>query len=125
MAGAGLLSLLVTACPDGDGLPPTPSGALSSDPAPSAAPSARRPPRRYYLGRTQGRCEIFWVDGDQVSSPTPSPCPADLLSGERIRRVGKTCFREGSAAERSLPVVCPEHLMRLESRDRAGASSAP
>jgi hypothetical protein len=125
MAGAGLLSLLVSACHDRGGTPPTPSDAPSLASAPSAVTSARRPARRYYLGRTQARCEIFWVEGDQISSPTPTPCPPDLVSGERIRLAGKACLREGSDPDRHQPVVCPERLMLAEPRGRTGALSAP
>jgi hypothetical protein len=121
---AGLLSLLLGACRDRVG-PPAPSAEPSASPVPSLAASARRPTRHYYLGRTQARCELFWVDGDQVSSPTAAPCPADLQTGERIRRAGKTCLREGSDPERRLPVVCPERLVFEEALDRASAPSAP
>lgn len=125
MAGAGLLALLNAACQDRGGALPAPSVEASAEPAPDAGSSARRPTRRYYLGRSQVRCEIFWVDGDQVSSPSPTLCPADLQPGERIRLAGKTCMREGSDPDRREPVVCPEHLTLQEARERAGAPSAP
>jgi len=59
------------------------------------------------------------VDGDQVSAPQPTPCPPDLLPGERIRIAGLTCLREGSSPERREPVVCPDPLTNQEKRDLA------
>lgn len=123
-SGAVFLALLGAACQDRTGPLPAPSAALSAEPADDAGISARRPSRRYYLGRTQDRCEIFWVDGDQVSFPTPALCPADLQPGERIRLAGKTCMREGSAPDRREPVVCPEPLFLQEARDHAAAAAA-
>jgi hypothetical protein len=125
MAGAGLLVLLVAACQDRGGSLPAPSAALSAEPAADAGVSARRPSRRYYLGRTQARCEVFWVDGDDVSFPTAALCPADLQPGERIRLAGKTCMREGSDPDRREPMVCPEPLYLQEARDHAAATGAP
>ena len=89
----------------------------SARPDPDPAASARRPARRYYLARTDARCEIYRVDEQGVSPTTPTPCPADLQIGERIRIAGKTCLRESSDAERALPVVCPDPLTNKEKRD--------
>jgi hypothetical protein len=83
-----------------------------------AAPP-RRPIRRYYLAHTDERCEVYSVEGDAISSPTPTPCPGDLLVGERIRIAGKTCIREGTRdVERQVPVVCPDPLTNRERDDR-------
>lgn len=120
---AALLGLLAAACHDGGGAPLASSAAPSASEAPAPAVSARRPARRYYLGRTQSRCEVFWVDPDQVSAPSATPCPPDLLPGERIRIAGKTCLREGSDPERREPVVCPDPLTNTEKRDLAAAAA--
>lgn len=101
------------------------AGAPSASEAPPAAPSARRPTRRYYLGRTENRCEVFSVDHDEMSPPDPTPCPPDLLPGERIRIAGKTCIREGSDPDRREPVVCPDPLTNREKRDIAAARRPP
>jgi len=124
---AALSLTLAAACHDRGGAPPASSAALpasAASEAPSAAASARRPTRRYFLGRTQNRCEVFWVEGDEVSTPQSTPCPPDLLPGERIRIAGKTCLREGSDPERREPVVCPDPLTNQEKRDLA-ARKAP
>src|SRR5262245_44261166 len=98
------LLLLWTTCNDRGGPSPAASSAPPDAQAPDAAASARRPSRHYYLGRTQDRCEVFSVDGDQVSPSTETPCPPELLPGERIRLAGKTCIREGSDPDRREPV---------------------
>jgi len=77
-------------------------------------PSARRPARRFYLGRTHERCELYVVEEDRISSPSPTPCPLEILPGERIRLAGKTCLREGSTPERREPVPCPAPLLEHE-----------
>lgn len=79
--------------------------------------SARRPVRRYYLARTAARCEIYRVDEEGISAPLVTPCPLELMIGERIRIAGKTCIRESSDAERVEPVVCPDPLTNKEKRD--------
>jgi hypothetical protein len=122
MVGVGLLSLLVTGCRDRSGTSPAPP---SEEAEPAAVSSARRPARRYYLGRILNRCEIFWVDGAEVSPPTLVACPLDLQPGERIRIAGKTCMREGSDPARHEPVVCPGDLTLKEQDDRESLSKAP
>src|SRR6185503_9788340 len=116
-AFAALACLLLASCRDRGGAPPAASAAPPGPETPDAAASARRPTRRYYLGRTENRCAVFWVDGEQVSAPQPTPCPPDLLPGERIRIAGMTCLREGSSPERREPVVCPDPLTNQEKRD--------
>lgn len=120
---ATLLVLFAAGCHDSGGAGPAASAAPSASEKADAAISARRPTRRYYLGRTENRCEVFWVDTDQVSAPSPTPCPADLLPGERMRIAGKTCMREGSDPERREPVVCPDPLTNAEKRDLAAAAA--
>lgn len=123
--------LALPACADEPATTPvaaTPAGgvasaggpATASGGAPAAIATARRPTRKYYFGRTRERCEVYWVDGDRVSTPAPAPCPADLAVGERIRLAGMTCLREGSSdPAREHPVVCPDPLTNAEKRDRA------
>jgi hypothetical protein len=89
----------------------------ASPPEPSIA--ARRPTRRYFFAHVEGRCEVYFADGDVLSSPRSAPCPLDLFQGERIRLAGKTCMRESSDAERRVPVVCPDPLTNLEKQERA------
>lgn len=120
LSGAALVALILSGCRERIGAPPGPP-AEQATPAPTS--SARRPQRHYYLGRVQSRCDMFWVDGGEVSPPTMVVCPADLLPGERIRLAGKTCLREGSNKERSEPVVCPIPLLEHEAAERAAASA--
>jgi hypothetical protein len=84
-------------------------------PVPAAMPSARRPTRQFYFARTPERCELYWVDQEELSKPEPHPCVRELEAGERIRLVGKTCMRESSRAERQVPVLCPYPLTAAES----------
>jgi hypothetical protein len=91
--------------------------ASASAPEPDAMPSARRPARRYYLEHKPARCEVIRVDEEGTSTPIPTPCPVDLLVGERLRIVGKTCLRESQDPERVEPVVCPDPLTNKEKRD--------
>jgi hypothetical protein len=85
----------------------------------AAPPATRRPTRRYYLGRTQERCEVYSTDGDALSSPTTVHCPPDLQPGERLRLAGKACLRESpSDPLRNVPVICPPPLTAREKADR-------
>jgi hypothetical protein len=115
LAVAGLLVLALSACQEHAA--PGPAATGSGAPAPEAAASARRPARRYFLGRTASRCEIYRVDGAEVSPATATPCPVELQIGERMRIAGKTCVRESSDPERVEPVVCPDPLTDREKRD--------
>jgi hypothetical protein len=112
IAAAALL--LLTSCSERKA--PAPVATASVSPAP-AAPSARRPTRRYYLSRTSSRCEIYRVDEGGFSPPEATPCPLDLHIGESIRIVGKTCQRESQDLTRVEPVVCPDPLTNKEKRD--------
>jgi hypothetical protein len=117
---------LLAACADG-GPAPAPSAApmlaLSSSyrPPPNPAETARRPTRRFYLGRTEARCEVYAADPDGTSPATPTPCPPDLSPGERIRIAGKVCMRESDDPDRQKPVVCPDPLTDFEQRVRPSA----
>lgn len=110
-----------------EGGSPVAASAASATPAPepSTLPSARRPPRRYYLERTAARCEVYSEDPDGDSPRVWTPCPLDLLVGEKLRIAGKTCVREGADPARVLPVVCPDPLTNLEKRDLAGRGPPP
>jgi hypothetical protein len=111
-----LAAALLVACGDGSGAQPPSSGTASPLPA---APSARRPTRRFYLARTTNRCEIYAQDGDDRTDPVATPCPEYLQIGERIRIAGKTCFLDNKAQpERERPVVCPDPLTRFEKQER-------
>ncbi len=115
---AGAAALAVGGC-----RPSAPAGedaGATAASAPVVEPDAgvRRPTRRYYLGRNRERCEVYSVDGDAVSEPLPTPCPPDLLVGERIRLAGMTCMREGTREQsRERPVVCPDPLTNAEKTD--------
>lgn len=88
--------------------PPEISGPVGTSPP-------RRPTRRWYMGRTGDRCDVYWVDGEAISPPTQAPCPADLLPGERMRIAGKTCIRESAGdPTRDQPIVCPDPLTNAE-----------
>lgn len=114
---AGAAALAVGGCP---AAPATGDAGVAAASAPAVEPDAgvRRPTRRYYLGRNRERCEVYAVDGDLVSEPAPTPCPPDLLVGERIRIAGMTCMREGTREQsRERPVVCPDPLTNAEKAD--------
>ena len=96
---------------------PPPSASASGSATPVAPP--RRPTRHYFFARTESRCEVYSVDGEQTTASESFPCPADLLPGERMRISGKTCMRESSDLERREPVVCPDALTNLEKADIA------
>jgi hypothetical protein len=96
---------------------PPPSATASGSAAPVTPP--RRPTRRYYFARTESRCEVYSVDGEQASASESFPCPSDLLPGERMRISGKTCMRESPEIDRREPVVCPDALTNLEKADIA------
>lgn len=111
-----LAALLLSACGDQPPAPGPDAGVASPLPA---APSARRPTRRFFLSRAPTRCEIYAQDGDERTEPFATPCPEHLLVGERIRIAGKTCFLENKAQpEREKPVVCPDPLTRFEKQER-------
>lgn len=95
-----------------------PPSASASGSAPQGAPP-RRPTRRYFFARTESRCEVYSVDGEQTTASESFPCLGDLIPGERIRIAGKTCMRESSDPERREPVVCPDPLTNLEKSDIA------
>jgi len=87
-------------------------------PSPLTMPSARRPARTYYYARTGDRCEVFWLEGEEVGKREVFPCSRDVLPGERIRLSGMTCMRESpSHVERQVPVVCPDPLTNREKLD--------
>lgn len=89
-------------------------------------PPPRRPTRRYFFEKkTEERCDVYSVDGAATSAPESFPCPKDLLAGERIRIVGKTCTLESPDPERSEPVVCPDPLTNFEKRDIAREHPPP
>ena len=98
-----------------DGPPPPPSASAASAPR----PPPRRPTRRYYFARTANRCEVYSIDGEQVTAPESFPCVADLNPGESLRIAGKTCMRESPDPDRREPVVCPDPLTNFEKRDIA------
>ena len=105
---------------EGDAAPgsaPTASAAASA----SAGAGARRPSRRYYMGRTkEDRCEVYTVEGDAITPRGTASCPASIEVGERIRLTGPVCMREGTPG-REQPVVCPGELFLTERDDRAKA----
>jgi hypothetical protein len=92
----------------------------------SAAPAvpARRPTRRYFLARTAERCEVYSIDGGDISEPQKTPCPQDIEDGERFRITGRTCIRESTDPAREVPVVCPDPLTNLEKKDQKAAAAA-
>jgi hypothetical protein len=114
-----LAAALLAGCQGGPAERGEDAAAASAAPAPALGATARRPARRYYMSHVEGRCEVYFADGDQLSPPARFPCPLDLFQGERIRIAGKTCTRESSDPERQIPVVCPDPLTNLEKRERA------
>jgi hypothetical protein len=129
-AFGGLLGALVTGALAAGCGGPSASTAVTTDagasPPLDAAPALltpdaplRRPTRRYFFERTETQCEVYSVDNAQKTPPEAFPCPPDLLIGERLRLVGKTCTRESPESERREPTVCPDPLTNLEKRDLA------
>jgi hypothetical protein len=116
-AGLAICSLLVACKREAGDAPAEPM--VDADVAPDAAAAPpRRPTKRWYMGRTQERCEVYSVDGEVVSPPTPAPCPRYIEVGERIRIAGKTCMREDTRdPARAVPVVCPDPLTNAEKID--------
>jgi hypothetical protein len=112
------LALALTACSnDKRGAAPAPS---ASEPAVDAPPP-RRPTKKWLLVNNANKCEIYWTDSDATGTPFTTPCPMDLLPGERIRVTGKVCMREGGAPAREQPFVCPDPLTNAEKDDRRDA----
>lgn len=93
------------------------AGAEASGVVDAGVVGPRRPARRYYMTRTDKRCEVYSVEGDVISSPTLALCPQSIEVGERIRLAGLSCLREGRA-DREQPVVCPMDLMAAEQEGR-------
>lgn len=120
---AASLSGALAACDGGDEA----AGEGSSNAGEAGAPASssgsadavpRRPSRRYYMGRTAERCEVYTVEADAITHRGAAPCPAYIEVGERIRLAGYTCQREGTPG-REQPVVCPGELLLAEHDDRA------
>ena len=116
--GAALLLCATGACKrEVSEAPPEPAASVALAPDGGVA-APRRPTKRWYMGRTPERCEVYSVDGEVVSPATPAPCPRYLEVGERIRLAGKTCIREDTRdSARAVPVVCPDPLTNAEKID--------
>jgi hypothetical protein len=132
LVGATLLGMIAAGCDAQTSVTTVAGPAASASASSSVAPPAplRRPTRRYFFARTQNRCEVYSVDGEQVTAPESFPCVGDLNPGESIRIAGKTCTRESPDPDRREPVVCPDPLTNLEKRDLArdhpaGGASPP
>jgi hypothetical protein len=116
MASMLVALALLGGCKERSAAPAPAASVAALDPDPVA--SARRPTRRYYLARTAGGCEIYYLDTGGASPPRSTPCPLELQVGERIRVAGKTCVRESNDPERVEPTVCPDPLTNFEYEDR-------
>jgi hypothetical protein len=112
MRGAAALLFALAACDAAPAPAPAPAPSARAPEAP-----ARRPTRRYFVGRTASRCEVYHVGEAGLGQAVEVPCPQDLEIGERIRLAGKTCLRESSVHDRVEPVVCPGALMDREEAD--------
>jgi hypothetical protein len=121
LVGATLLGGILAGCNEQTSVTtvagPGPSASASA--ASEPRPPLRRPTRHYFFARTANHCEVYSVDGEQVSASESFPCVADLNPGESLRIVGKTCTRESPDADRREPVVCPDPLTNLEKKDLA------
>ena len=121
LLGAVTLGALLAGCDEQTSVTtvagPAPSASASASSEPRPPP--RRPTRRYYFARTANRCEVYSIDGEQVTAPESFPCVGDLNVGESIRIAGKTCTRESPDPDRREPVVCPDPLTNREKRDIA------
>lgn len=117
---AGGLAGGLFACAEGPAADPAPPPDGTSDistPVTEDGGPPRRPARRYYMTRTELRCEVYFIEDDAISTPVPTPCPAYIDVGERIRLSGRSCFREGVPA-REQPVVCPSAIIDMEAHER-------
>lgn len=115
----GGLALVAAACREPE---PTARRGDDVDLDPGVFAGARRPSRVHVLARSAERCELLSVEDATRSRPTPTPCPPELLEGERIRFAGDACLREG-IADRARPVVCPEPLVEQGLQDRRSADT--
>ncbi|MEP7119320.1 MAG: hypothetical protein ABJE95_00185 [Byssovorax sp.] len=118
LVGAAILGAIAAGCDEQTSVT-TVAGPPATASASEPRPPPRRPTRRYLFARTGNRCEVYSVDGEQVSASESFPCVADLNPGESIRIAGKTCTRESPDADRREPVVCPDPLTNREKRDIA------
>ena len=108
------LALIGLGCPASE---PHPAEVEPPEAAGRPLPHPRRPSTQWLMVRTGPRCEVRRVDaGEHVTKVDDDACPLHLEVGERIRLAGKTCMREGGAADRELPVVCPDSLTNAEKR---------
>lgn len=89
-------------------------------PLPSQSAELRRPAVRYWMVPQvpmKENCRVLRVEADASETQLDlQPCPRDLRPGERIRLVGRTCFRDG-LGERGGPTPCPPPLWDAEKRD--------
>lgn len=102
----------------------SPNSAAPSATTSASSSSARRPSIRFYLERTEERCELYSLDGDRVSPTERVPCPMELDIGERVRVAGKTCFHEGKGG-RERPTVCPVPLIMRALGDAGPDAATP
>ncbi len=126
--GLAIATLALAAASSGCGAKKSTDVGAAASASAAPAVSARRPTRRYYLGRTADRCEVYSMDGGDITEPQKTPCPQDLEPGERFRITGRTCIRETTDPAREVPVVCPDPLTNLEKKEQkaaAAASAAP
>jgi hypothetical protein len=117
----GLLpALLVLAGCGHKGVREEERGSASGVPLPERSVPLRRPTVRYRMVPQvpmKENCRVLRVEADGAETQLDlQPCPRDLHPGERIRLVGRTCYRDG-VPERSGPVVCPHSLPDWETKD--------
>lgn len=71
--------------------------------------------RREFLARQNGRCTLYWTNGQRVGSETPTDCPREIEDGERLELTGKTCMRHSTDPGRRRPTRCPSAMLELPS----------
>jgi len=117
--------LLSGACDGADEAEPL-SRATAQPVVPPQIAALVQPTKRYYLAHEgQGKCVLYWEDGDQRSPVRDVRCPRDLERGERIRLTGSTCIREAGSRDRSVPMRCPKKLVNLKTADLRDAGKLP
>ncbi|MBM4360418.1 MAG: hypothetical protein FJ096_20110 [Deltaproteobacteria bacterium] len=87
----------------------TPRGSSEAEDFAPVASATASP--TFVLERAGDDCRIFRRVGEDRALGVAAICPRYLGDGERIRLVGRACFRESEDPARAVPVRCPAELV--------------